>query len=489
MKLVLATAAVGVALYIVYRRRRVSAEEGEPQWLRDPDTPPSSPQSGSSLPSRRSYSPLVFRSNSNQPVVADEMVIDTPVARKHLHTVKHTLSKNTDALQLWVADMELESPPHVVDAIVQRASEPTFGYTIQPSLIWTRVASWLVAHQNWAHAPSPDAFIFSANVVVSFCNALRALTREGDAVVVMVPSYQPLQQCVSGSGRRLVLHPLTRAADGTFEMNLPALAATLRHEGATALLLLSPHNPGGRVWRTDELMALADACAENDVLVVSDEIWADWVLPGPSGLAGKDGFVPFSRVANRCRHITLNAPTKTFNLAGLHASFLVIEQPALRRAYLAYVEPATMHFGSAFATTALLAAYDDQPSRAWLRAATAHVRANATWLTAELNARLPGLVSALPLQATYLIWLDFAGLVAALELTRDGGDDLEEFVLREAGLCLSPGSEFDPTGASDACMRLNAACPRGMIEEAAQRLCDAVEARRSARQASSRTST
>ena len=186
---------------------------------------------------------------------------DVHVARRHLFTVKHDLSKAPDALQLWVADMELASPAHIVDAIVQRARERTYGYTIQPAAAWARAARWLVERQGWTHTPAADAFVFSANVVASLCNLLRAVTLEGDGVVVMVPSYAPLQQCVSGCGRRLVLHSLPRDGLGRYSMDLPQLKHILSSVGVKALLLISPHNPSGRVWTRAELAELAQASA------------------------------------------------------------------------------------------------------------------------------------------------------------------------------------------------------------------------------------
>ena len=400
---------------------------------------------------------------------------DVHVARRHLFTVKHDLSKAPDALQLWVADMELPSPAHIVDAIVERAREQTYGYTIQPATAWERAARWLVERQGWTHTPASDAFVFSANVVASLCNLLRAVTVEGDGVVVMVPSYAPLQECVSGCGRRLVLHSLPRDANGRYSMDLTKLKQTLSSDGVKVLLLISPHNPSGRVWTRYELTELAQVCAERNVLVVSDEIWADWKLTSSTHAAA--AFVPFSSVARACRHVTLNAPTKTFNLAGLHASYLVIEDPKLRERYLAHVSPATLHFGSTFATTALLAAYDSGPSGAWLDAARAHVRANVAYLAAELTRlNLDGFVEVLPLEATYLIWLDCSALVHRLRLSPPAAR-LEAFMLDEARLCISPGSEFDPTGASDCFVRLNAACPRSTIELAALQLRQAIERR------------
>lgn len=404
---------------------------------------------------------------------------DSPaVDRQGTHTVKHILSAKPEAgaLQLWVADMELPICERIQAAIVKRAQHPTFGYTIQPTRIWEHAGAWLAQYQHWPHAPKPEAFVFSASVVSAFCNVLRALTSEGDGVVVMVPSYAPMQQVVQSCGRRLVLHAMRwahhqRASrehsryDHGYDMNLDVLAATLAATKPKVLLLLNPHNPSGRVWSRDELSALARLCASHGVITISDEIWGDWVLDSDAAR-----FTPFAAVAGPagCSCIVLNAPTKTFNLAGLHAAYAIIEDSELRSRYLAHVSPAWLHFGSTFATEAMLAAY--QHGAEWLEAARAYVRANVEFLTAALADADVGVV-AMPTPATYLVWLDCAALMSRASL-RDKSA-LEQFML-DAGLVFSPGSEFDPTGASDHFMRLNAACPRSMLHDAVQRLRSAV---------------
>ena len=202
------------------------------------------------------------------------------IDRRGTHAVKHELSAKRDALQLWVADMELPICSKIQEAITARALHPVFGYTIQPHIIWDRAAAWLSARQNWPHPPPAAAFVFSASVVSAFCNVLRSLTQEGDGVVVMVPSYAPLQQVVTSSGRKLLLHSLPLHAQGSsstglqqHEMGFSELETMLVAEQPKVLLLINPHNPGGRVWGRDELLRLARLCARLDVLVVSDEIW------------------------------------------------------------------------------------------------------------------------------------------------------------------------------------------------------------------------
>lgn len=402
---------------------------------------------------------------------------DALVDRGGMFTVKHELTgvihgaKASGAIQLWVADMELPCCEHIRRALEARARHPIpAGYTFQPPQAWANVAQWLEKYQNWPRCPDPSSFVFSANVVASFANLMRVFTRESDGVVVMTPCYSPLQRAVNGCDRRLILHPLATDRMMKYDLDLPALSLTLASQKPAMLLLINPHNPSGRVWSSVELGALAALCAEHDVLVVSDEIWGDWCFESPSAA----GFTPFARVGalQHCRHVTLSAPTKTFNLAGLHCSYLIVEDEQLRKAYMDYVEPATLHYGSAFATEALLSAFCTT-SASWLAAAKSYVQDNASFVEQYLQQNaLDEWMRPWPLAATYLLWLDCSGLAACLE-RHERRCALHTFFI-DAGVVLSAGSEFDPTKASDKFMRMNIACSRGMLESALDRIRQAV---------------
>ena len=344
--------------------------------------------------------------------------------------------------------MELPTSPHIVEALQRRAGHPTYGYTYQPEVMWAAVANWLRQYHGWSVHPSQ--FVFAPSVVTSFSLALRALTQPGDRVLLMTPLYEPLQHAVTGLGRSLIRFPLREGAN--LAGIKPAEEETLEDERELQLdlegrlepllpttklvLLCSPHNPAGRVWQRSELVALAAACARYGVILVEDAIWADWCLWGET-------FVPFASAAAEakqatgveCRHVCLGAPSKTWNLGGLHASWVYFSDDMLRHAYLAEAEPATLTFGSTFATEAMLAAYNH--GMPWLLEAKAYVEANLLYVTSELREHVPEITPLMP-RATYLLWLDCSGLGFGCAA------DLHRFMIEEAQLLLSPGASFAP---------------------------------------------
>ncbi|CAE7700303.1 patB [Symbiodinium sp. CCMP2592] len=400
--------------------------------------------------------------------LADPYGFDTPVDRTKLHTVKHELPLEMygeaakEALNLWVADMELPCCEEIRETIVRRAAEKTFGYTLQPTAIWESAGRWLVEQQGWSYKPPPEHFAFSASVVTSAANIIRAMTNPGDQIALMVPLYAPLQNIVLACGRTLIRYHLQQNKSGQYDMDVKgSLSALLDTKNIKILILCNPHNPIGRVWKREELLDLARICQKRGIVVMSDEIWADWCF---------ERFTPFQPVAQEvgCKCITLGAPTKTWSMAGLHASYVVVADDELRKQYLAYTEPSFLTFASIFATEMMLVAYDR--GGPWFLAAKAYIKANLVFLEHFLLAHVPG-VRLVPHQATYLAWLDCSGLGF------DSGKELNSFILHEARLVLSPGSEFDAEK-SWHFQRMNIACSRCLLEEAGSRLRAAV-ARRS----------
>lgn len=393
------------------------------------------------------------------------------VDRSEVYTVKHGLAgaifgpaaAAPGTIPMWVADMDLPCAPAIVRALRRRCEHPTFGYTFQPSDMWVVVQRWLLHEHGW-DVPA-EAFVWCPSVVTATAATLWAFTSPGDAVLVMTPLYQPLQAAVAASGRVLRCHALEMTG-GAYRLDAARFHEDLK--GCKALLFCNPHNPGGRVWTHEELDFVLEACNQEGVFIITDEIWADWCLFGkryrPLALEARVRTVTTS--AEACGIITLMAPTKTWNLAGLHCSYLIIEDTALRERYLTTVAYAFLHYGNTFGTEAMLAAYSS--GGPWLRRAKQHVESQLRRSEAFLQEYCaPEVVPYLP-EATYLIWLDCAGLQL---------EDPAKYLLEDAGVVVSPGSEFGGEATAQF-VRLNVACSRATLQKALQKIAGAVARRR-----------
>ena len=380
-------------------------------------------------------------------------MFDAKLDRSNTFSVKDQFVPSgtpSHALKLWVADMDLPICQKIQVEIIRRAKHPIFGYTFQPPQVFAKAAEWIETNHRWS--PDPAQFVFSPCVVTSFANILRSLTQPSDRIMLMTPLYKPMQEAVVGTGRQLVSYGLTMCPQsGRFHMDFERLLPLLCN--IRMLFLCSPHNPGGCVWTSDELECLINACARHKILLVADEIWADWTLFGnrhiPVGLAGKN---------IHCDVITMGAPTKTWNLAGMHCSYIIFNNEELKLRYLSYAQPAFMTYGSTFSTTVMLAAYTHGAQ--WLLEAKEYIEGNITFLLDALQRRVPGIKAHRP-QATYLVLLD----CQQLGLT---SEQLESFILQDAGLLLSFGSQF-AEDFGQFC-RINCATSRSVLRQAVDRL-------------------
>jgi len=299
-------------------------------------------------------------------------------------------------------------------------------------------------------------------VVPALALAVRALSAPGDAVVIEEPVYYPFREVVEANGRTVAPVPLSRDADGVYRRDLSALEETLARTGARLLLLCNPHNPVGRVWSRDELAGLAEVTGRHGVVVVADEIHADLALPGHRT-------TPFASLGAEAaaRTIACTSPSKAFNLAGLQVANILIPDPGLRSRFRVELDSAGYSQPNTLGLVACRAAYEG--GDAWLDGLREHIAAACEHVVDRLAA-IPG-VEAAPCEGTYLLWLDCTGLLAAAGLRPD---ELDDFVLEEAGLWLDDGAIFGAGGRGFT--RINVACPRATLDEALDRLEAAVAA-------------
>lgn len=368
---------------------------------------------------------------------------DAPIERRGTASFKWDLYPG-DPLPLWVADMDFASPPQVVEALIARAAHGVFGYPLLPDSLVDAIVVHLEHRYGWRI--EGEWIVWLPSVVPGLNLACDAFAAPGDAVLTITPVYPPFLEAPGGRGRRLVTVP-AELRQGCWELPLEGLEAAATPD-ARVLLLCHPHNPLGRVWRRDEIQAVAGFCRRHDLVLVSDEIHCDLVLDDlahvPAALACP---------GDTDRIVTLMSPSKTFNLPGLNFAFAIVEDAELRRRFQAPGE-GLLPFPGCFAVTAAEAAY--RKGGTWHAGLLDYLRGNRDALEAFVAAEFPH-VRMTHVEATYLAWLD----------VRDLGLDDPAAACRAAGVALSAGAAFgDP-----AYLRLNFGCRRETLDEALDRLC------------------
>ena len=350
---------------------------------------------------------------------------------------------------MWVADMDFEAPPAVVEALTRRVRHGVFGYPETPPSFFEAAAGWLRRRHGWP--AEPGWLSMTPGLVPALNFIVRAFTKPGDPVILQTPVYHPFYYAVENNGRRVVRNPLK--FDGRrYTMDLDDLRTKIDAAGRL-LILCSPHNPVGRVWDREELEVLGRIAVERDLLVVSDEIHHDLVYRGRrhhvfAGLAPE--------LAQQT--ITCLAPSKTFNIAGLSTALVAAPNPDLLKRFEDEKERSGFDLGNALGIVAFEAAY--RHGEAWLDELLPYLEGNVDLLEAFLADRLPEIKLIRP-EGTYLALLDCRALGLA-------PDALNDFFLRRAGVYFSDGRMFGDEAAGF--VRINFGCPRSVLREALERI-------------------
>jgi cystathionine beta-lyase len=360
-----------------------------------------------------------------------------------------------DLIPLWVADMDFKSPPAITEALKQRVERGLFGYTIAPEAWSDSIIHWLDRRYLWQ--VTKEQINFVPGVVKGFAFAIDVFTDKGDKIIIQPPVYHPFRLVTQSLEREVMNNPLI-LDDGQYKMDFEGLRSILQENSCKMLIFCNPHNPGGRVWSAEELRELAEICYDNDIMVVSDEIHSDLALPGYN-------HTPFATVSEKAEEIslTLMAPSKTFNIAGIVSSFAVIPNKKIRDKYLRYLEPRELTQGTLFAYTATTAAYED--CEEWLSDMIDYVQGNVDYVNNYLKKHIPQIKAILP-EASFLIWLD----CRALNLSQAA---LVKFFVEKAHLALNDGAMFGPGG--EGFMRLNVGTSRKVLEQALNNLKKAIQ--------------
>lgn len=347
-----------------------------------------------------------------------------------------------DVIPAWVADMDFPAPPAVIEALIERARHPIYGYTLYPDSLFEAVIDWMQRRHAWT--VKREWIVMCPGVVPSLNAAVMALTKPGESAMIQPPVYFPFFSAVTQTGRTLIRNPLKLAQD-RYAMDFDHLEQCIRDANVRLLLFCSPHNPVGRVWSPDELARLLRIAEKHDLVIFSDEIHADLIYPGNQHtvLATLEGSVN--------RVITAMAPSKTFNIPGLNLSMLIIPDKTLRKSITDVFNTWHVSASNPFSVTAFETAYHE--GEAWLEALRVYLRDTRDCVSAFLSEQLPQ-IKLIPAEGTYLLWLDCSAL-------NMNDADLKHFFIHQAKVGMSPGTLFGDEGSGF--MRLNIGAPRQIV--------------------------
>ena len=382
---------------------------------------------------------------------------DQIIDRKNTNSVKFDSSEEVfgreDVLPMWVADMDFLSPPEITKALKKRVEHGIFGYVIPDEEYYTSIINWLKKRHNWTIEKETISYV--PGVVKGYAFAIDEFTDVNDRIIIQPPVYPPFKGTTESLKRTIVNNPLI-FEDGQYKMDFDNLREIAKTD-CKMLILCNPQNPAGRIWSKEELQELAEICFDNDILVVSDEIHSDLALPGFK-------HVPFATVSEKAKqnNITLMAPSKTFNIAGIVSSFAVVENKELRKRYFNYLDARQLSEGTIFAYIASQYAYGY--GEEWLNQVIVYIQKNIDFVDRYLQENIPQIKVVIP-EASFLVWLD----CRKLNLSQK---ELENLFIHKAKLGLNSGIMFGKEGKGF--MRINIGCPLSTIEKALDNLKKAV---------------
>lgn len=372
---------------------------------------------------------------------------DQKIDRRNTGSMKWDVPANE--LPMWVADMDFQTAPGIIESIMERARQGVFGYTVVTD-------EWYQAYQDWwssRHHFEIDRewLIFCTGVVPAISSIVRKVTTVGENVVVMTPVYNIFFNSILNNGRNVLESRLKYDGDG-YQIDFEDLDEKLSNPQTTLLILCNPHNPVGKIWDKETLKRVGELCSKHHVLVLSDEIHCDLTKPGCE-------YTPFASVSETCRDnsITCVAPTKAFNLAGIQTAAVIVPDKNLRHKVNRGLNTDEVAEPNVFAAIAPIAAFSTGED--WLDALRAYLWENRIFAEEYIKREIQG-ISPVSADATYLLWLDCRNVIG-------GSTELCHFIRRCSGLFLSDGNEYRN---GEGFLRMNLACPRKQVEDGLERL-------------------
>jgi len=379
---------------------------------------------------------------------------DKIIERKGTDSIKYDkipLIFGRDDLQpLWVADMDFATPDFILEDIKKRLEHPVLGYTLRRASFFESYMRWADKRYNWPL--KKDWLTFSPGVVGALALSILALTNEKDKIIIQPPVYHPFFDVIKGNNRQLVENPLKKDRDGKFVMDFEHLKSLI-DENTKMIIIANPHNPGGRVWHKDELKKLAEIAVTHDLIILSDDIHADFVYQPHQ-------YTPIATINKKAamRTITVSSPSKTFNIAGLSTSVVIIPNEDMRQQYNKKLMDMHLFLGNIFGNVAFESAYNN--GEEWLDELLVYLQANRDYVIDYIQKHIP-CIKPVVSEGTFLMWLDFSGTGLAHQ-------EIKDKLINKAKLALNDGTMFG--GGSENYFRLNIGTPRKNLQMALKKL-------------------
>ena len=360
-------------------------------------------------------------------------------------------------LPMWVADMDFETAPEIKEAILKRAEHGIFGYPGIPDEWYNAYIKWWEERHNFQF--EKEWLMFTTGIVPAISCAVRKLTTIGENVLVQTPVYNAFFHCITNNGRNIVNAPLKYDGEN-YWIDFEELEQKLSDPLTTLMILCNPHNPIGKIWDKKTLAKIGELCFKHHVTVLSDEIHCDLTEPDRA-------YIPFGSVSEICKNISVTciAPTKSFNLAGIHTAAVVAADEALRNKMWHALNTDEIARPNVFAVDAAIAAF--MKGGPWLDALREYISKNKQLAREFLQKNVPE-IKVTPSEATYLMWLDCSRLIKDRKDFSDNSE-LNCFLREKTGLFVTGGKQYGKGG--EDFLRMNVACPRSLVEDGLSRLC------------------
>ncbi len=383
---------------------------------------------------------------------------DTPINRRNTYAMKWdggelikefglTERYDEDTIPLFTADMDFQVAEPVVEALRRTVDHQIFGYTITPPAYYEAIQKWFSDKYGWEI--NKEEIIYAPGTVHSLNIAVKAFSEKGDGVIIQRPVYPPFTSAIEGNGRTVKNNMLERDEAGHYHIDFDDFEKLAKEDDTTMFIMCNPHNPTGNIFREDDLARLSDICRENGVTIIADEIHGDLIRLGET-------FTPIVKAASHTDHIvTLTAINKTFNLAGLHCTNVVITDEELRKQFQ---EEQGMSLPSPFTVSALIAAYTEGDE--WLHQVREYIDGNIDFVIDFLSREMPKVKVERP-AGTYVLWMDFSGYGITPE-------EVHDRIYNRANVLLEDGKMFGEEG--NDFQRICVPSPRSVLEEALNRI-------------------